>query len=247
MICAIMQPTYMPWLGYFNMIQQADSFVFLDHVQLVKRSWQVRNRIKGPDGEVMLTIPVKTNGPTPICDTMIDYTQTWTKKHLRAIQCYYARASAYQEVFPVVEAFYQDTECTLGTFHERVIKKLCELMGIRTTLYSSSQLEVNGTKDDLLADICLKIGADAYLSAQGSADYINRETVGGAFLKKNIDLFYFDYQHPIYQQQYNDFIPFLGIYDLLFNVGFEKALKIILSGTKKCIPYSEFFHRSDYT
>lgn len=247
MICAIMQPTYIPWLGYFNMIQQVDAFVFLDHVQLVKRSWQVRNRIKGPDGEVMLSVPVKTNGRTPICATAIDNTQSWAKKHLKAIQCYYAKAPAYQEVFPVIEAFYQDTECTLGAFHERIIKKLCEAMGIRTAMYSSSQLEPCGTKDDLLVDICLKIGADAYLSAQGSAEYINRETMGGAFPKQNIDLFYFDYQHPIYKQQYHGFIPFLGIYDLLLNVGFEESSKVILSGTKKRIPYKEFFHRSDCT
>lgn len=90
MICAVMQPTYMPWLGYFNMIQQVDVFVFLDSVQVEKRSWQVRNRIKGPDGAVMLTIPIKAGNSLRICDAQINNEHDWKRKHLRALECYYS-------------------------------------------------------------------------------------------------------------------------------------------------------------
>jgi len=240
MICAIMQPTYMPWLGYFNMIQQVDVFVFLDNVQLEKRSWQVRNRIKGPDGEVMLTLPVKARSKLRICDVPLDDGQAWNKKHLYAIQCYYSKASAFGEVYPIIERFYTQVPCTVGSFNKKIISCLCRYMGISTQLTASSDMDVMGVKDELLANICLKIGADAYLSAQGSARYINRDILGGAFVKNNIDLFYLNYQHPNYPQQYGQFLPYMGIYDLLFNVGFDKARTIIASGSRPHIPYRDF-------
>lgn len=238
MICAIMQPTYMPWLGYFNMIQQVDTFVFLDSVQLEKRSWQVRNRIKGPDGEVLLTIPIKSGETTRICDVQINNEHDWKRKHLRAMECYYSKASAFQEVYPTIKSFYKNTNISVGDFNVKVISYLCNQMGIRTHLYCSSELGIVGTKDDLLADICLKIGANEYLSAKGSLNYINRNNLGGAFVKKGVKLFYFDYEHPIYAQQFGNFVPYMGIFDLLFNVGFEFSKEIITSGTKAPISYN---------
>ena len=81
---AIMQPTYLPWLGYFDLIDRSDILVFLDSVQFDKRSWQQRNRIKTPNGELMLTVPVLTKGKfdQKICDVMIDQSQNFEKKHL---------------------------------------------------------------------------------------------------------------------------------------------------------------------
>lgn len=240
MICAIMQPTYMPWIGYFDMIQKVDAFVFLDHVQLVKRSWQVRNRIKGPDGEVMLTLPVKGKGRLRICDVLTDSEQDWGRKHLHAIQCYYAKAPAFKEVYSAIEPFYSQIPCTVGTLNQGIISYLCKEMGISTRLFASSNMNVTGIKDELLKNICLNIGADSYLSAQGSAVYINRDVLGGAFAKNNIDLFYFNYSHPNYPQQYGEFLPYMGIYDLLFNVGFERARKVISTGSRPHIPYYNF-------
>ena len=93
-----------------------------------------------------------------------------------------------------------------------------------------------------MAEICQRLQADSYLSAQGSAAYIERESTGGAFGRRGISLFYFNYEHPIYPQQGETFIPYIGIYDLLFNVGFEGALEWIRKGNRKnytCKEYRE--------
>jgi hypothetical protein len=89
MLCAIMQPTYFPWTGYFDLIDQSDKFVFLDDVQLVRRSWMVRNRIKTSQGPLFLSIPVrktKHRDEQLLHETEIDYSQNWQKKHLDSIR-----------------------------------------------------------------------------------------------------------------------------------------------------------------
>ena len=95
-----MQPTYLPWLGYFVLINRSDVFVFLDSVQFDKRSWQQRNRIKTPNGELMLTVPVLTKGRfnQNICDAIIDKSQKFEKKHFSSIRSNYMK-SKYSKLY----------------------------------------------------------------------------------------------------------------------------------------------------
>ena len=81
-----MQPTYLPWIGYFDLIKQADVFVFLSDVQFSKQGWQVKNKIKNKESEITLTIPVK-RAPlnTLINQTKIDMSKRWKKTHLKSI------------------------------------------------------------------------------------------------------------------------------------------------------------------
>ena len=88
MLCAIMQPTFLPWMGYFSMMSKVDLFVYFDDVQLAKRSWQVRNRIKGQNGELFLNIPIKKSAARDellLCDAIMDESQGWRQKHLSSI------------------------------------------------------------------------------------------------------------------------------------------------------------------
>ena len=87
-LTAIMQPTFFPWIGYFDLIDQVETFVFFDDVQLVKRSWQVRNRIKSANGELFLTIPIKKNkirDELLISEAEIAYDENWQNKHLKTL------------------------------------------------------------------------------------------------------------------------------------------------------------------
>jgi len=243
-VCAIMQPTYNPWLGYFDLLDKVDTFVFLDNVQLVKRSWQTRNRIKTPKGELFLSIPVITpNGQkTLIKDAIIDDTQKWRKKHLRAIEINYRSSPFFDKVFPFIKDLLFFKTKNLADFNINFIQKIAWKIGINSTkIIRASQLEpLEGKKDKRLVEICKKIQCNIYISPQGSASYIEKENPGGAFPSAGIQLYYHNYEHPIYPQLYPPFIPFMGIIDLLFNVGFDKALQIIRKGRKKDIYYSEF-------
>lgn len=234
---AIMQPTYLPWLGYFSMIDDVDVFVFLDSVQLVKRSWQVRNRIKEYDGkELMLSIPIHTIGrrDTKICDAEFA-SQSWYVKHLNSIKQCYSKSKFYDEIMSFIEPVYYENYKYLSEFNIKLITSICEYIGINTTLIKSSDLNgICGKKDSLLVDICKKIGIDYYLSAIGSSEYIESKEPGGFFSKEGIKLRYQNYQHPEYKQLGNVFMPFMGIIDLLCNNG-KTSLEIIKSG--KGIPY----------
>lgn len=232
---AIMQPTYMPWLGYFAMIDEVDLFVFLDDVQLNKRSWQTRNRIKERDGkELMLSIPLHTGGrdQTRICDaTFAD--KDWYKKHLRCISQNYSKCDYYDEVYDGIREVYMSTRETLSDFNILFIRWVCQYIGINTEFIKSSSLEgIMGSKDDLLVSICQNQNIDTYFSAKGSAAYIEEIIPGGAFGRAGIKLEYQNYLHPKYKQKGKEFMPYMGVIDLLFNCG-KNSLEIIQSGVRE--------------
>lgn len=238
----IMQPTYMPWMGYFSMIDQTDAFVFLDNVQLAGRSWQVRNKIKLNDREKMLTIPIDKSAVRDkrmICNTpYLD--ETWKKSHLGTIQQAYGKSPFYKEIMEFLEPLYLKAYGSIGEMNIVLITKISRRIGIDTPLHLASELSVSGHKDELLAEICQTLEADGYLSAQGSASYIEKDAAGGAFARHGIELFYLNYEHPEYRQQGEYFIPYIGIYDLLFQVGFGEALAYIRRGNRENYDYKKY-------
>lgn len=241
-LIAIMQPTYMPWLGYFSLIDEVDEFVFLDCVQLVGRSWQVRNKIKLDDKEKILTIPIDKSIHRD--DRMIYNTRfsggDWKNSHLGTIRMAYGKAPYYKQIISDIEKIYDGEFKSIGQFNINAISFLCERMNIDTPLCSALDIAASGNRDELLADICLKLDAKAYLSAQGSAAYIEKNSPGGEFTKRGIELYYQNYEHPVYSQMGEHFISHIGIYDLLFNVGYTDALKIIRSGRRSPYGYKVF-------
>ena len=225
---SIMQPTYLPWLGYFDLTNRSDIFVFLDTVQLDKRSWQQRNRIKTPNSEIMLTVPVFTKGQfnQEIRDVQIDVSQRFQKKHFNSIQLNYKNSKYYKLYIGELEEIFFSKISRLANLNIKLIKWLSSKIGIKTKFISSSELDVSGSKTELLINICMKINANHYLSPIGTKGYIEKNNL---FTNSGIQLSYQDYQHPTYNQLFGDFIPYLSVIDLLFNEG-EKSLEIIKSG-----------------
>ena len=225
---SIMQPTYLPWLGYFDLTNRSDIFVFLDTVQLDKRSWQQRNRIKTPNSEIMLTVPVLTKGRfnQEIRDVEIDISQRFEKKHFNSIQLNYKNSKYYKLYIGELEEIFISKTSRLANLNIKLIKWLSSKIGIKTKFISSSELDVSGSKTELLINICKKINANHYLSPIGSKSYIEKNNL---FNNSGIQLSYQNYQHPTYNQLFGDFIPYLSVIDLLFNEG-GKSLEIIKSG-----------------
>lgn len=240
-LIAIMQPTFFPWLGYFDMIDQVDAFIFYDDVQLAKRSWQVRNRVKSANGELYLTVPIKktkSRDDLLINESLISYEDDWQAKHLKSMESAYKKARYFSQVFPFIKDQYDKKHTYLSSFNCDIISGIAKSIGVETGFIRSSSLEgIEGNKDERLASICLKLGAGQYLSAKGSADYIESAEPGGEIAKKGVSLFYHFYEHPVYNQLYGPFVPYMGIVDLLFNEGFENALAIIRKGRKEKMAY----------
>jgi len=227
----IMQPAYLPWLGYFDLMDQSDTFVVLDNVQFEKRSWQQRNRIKTKKGELWLTIPVISKGRynQKINEVEIDDSQSWAKKHLKTIERNYAHAKYYKNYINFFKNFYSEKITKLVDFTIPIILYIKDVLGINSQIVKASELNVNGSKVELLIDICHKIKADEYLSPIGSKEYIEENNL---FKKEGIRLEYHHYIHPKYSQLWGDFIPYLSAIDLLLNEGGD-SLSIIKSGRNK--------------
>jgi len=226
------------------MIDKVDTFVFLDDVQLVQRSWQVRNKIKSNDQELMLTIPLtkdKNREDMLINNTSYHRLENWKERHLKAIKHSYAKAKHFDEVYPFIQDLYLNDHPSIAQFNMNIITNICERLGITTNIMISSNLDKkDGKKDVLLANICETLQADRYLSAQGSAQYIEEYSPGGEFARRGIELYYHMYHHPTYTQLGYTFIPYIGIYDLLFNEGFQHSLKIIRSGNVPDLHYLDY-------
>lgn len=142
--CAIMQPTYIPWIGYFDLMDSVDAFVFLDDVQWAKASWQVRNRIKTIQGELYLSISIKrterTRLETQINEALLNDRETWREKHIRSISLAYRKSDFFEQVFPLVVELLRAPLKTLGDFNINIIKTISEKIGIKTRFLRSSEL-----------------------------------------------------------------------------------------------------------
>ena len=226
MIATIMQPTYLPWIGYFALMDEADRFVFLDNVQFEKQSWQQRNRIKTSNGWTWLSVPVIRKFPQRIDATRINNSQNWMRKQWKTIEQNYRRARYWERYrAPLSEIYSRNWEHLVGLNLE-IIFWLMEEFGIHTETLRASKLPVSGEKVSLLIDICRYLGASVYLSPAGSACYIEEDN---QFNAEGISLEYQRYKHPIYRQLYGEFISHMAAIDLLFNEG-PNSLAIIRSG-----------------
>lgn len=215
--CVIMQPTYLPWLGYFDLMRNSDIFVFLDHAQFSKQSWQQRNKIRDKNGELILTVPTKIghHKEAYIKDVLIDKARNPLRKHLKSIELNYSKSKNYVAVIEELRKIYSKDHDTLHGLNVDLILLGCKLKNISTNIIYSSELHVEGQKVEALIDICKKVNADHYLSPVGSKVYIEENNL---FSQNNIALSYQDFKHPVYQQiNYTDFISHLSFIDHLFN------------------------------
>ena len=220
-----MQPTYLPWIGYFDLIDQSDFFVFFDNVQFSKQSWQQRNKIKTVNGELLLTIPIFQNQNQKINEVKIDNKLNWKGKHERSIKFNYNKAPYFDRYSKFIEDIYRKDWEYLIDLNIHIIKYITKEMNLEKKFILSSKLDLKGNKTELLVNICKKLDADTYLSPLGSKEYIEENNL---FKKEGIKLEYQHFEHQKYHQLFGDFIPYLSIIDLLFNEG-EQSLKIIRS------------------
>lgn len=230
----ILQPSYIPWRGYFDQIRRADVFVFYDCVQYDRRGWRNRNRIKTPRGTEWLTVPVQTSGRPReellIRDVAINYQEDWVASHLGKLAQCYAEAPYYQCYFPLLRHLLEARPARLADLTIPATIHLAAELGIRhTTFLRSSSLQAVGRKTDRLVDICLKTGITHYLSGPSARDYIECDK----FAANDIALEFMEYNYPEYEQPYPPYDPHVSIVDLLFMQGPQSPVFIWATKTPK--------------
>lgn len=225
---AIMQPTYLPWIGYFALMDQVDEFILLDSVQFAKRSWQQRNRINTAQGPLWLTVPVATKGLRDqlIADALIQYGGDFPRNHIRAIEMSYLKCPYFDTYGDSLISILETRPERLCELSVRLIEWIRDALAITTPLIRASTMDNKGAQADLLAHLCAQSRTTTYVSPPGSRDYLEASS---AFNERNIKVEYFDYSHPEYNQGKNPFETYLSAIDLLFNEG-PASMSIIKSG-----------------
>ena len=230
MIVAIHQPQYLPWLGYFDKIDRADVFCFLDNVQYKKNEWQNRNRIKTAGGWQWMTVPVHYRFGQSIRTIAIDLRADWRRRHLQAIRTNYGSAPYFDRYFGFFEELYEKEWEYLGDLNIRAVERLCGVMemgAVRTIRASAMTLPSDPT--GRLIEICRQLGADTYLAGEGGAAYMDLNR----FSESGINVVFQNFNHPDYRQLFGPFQSRLSIIDLLMNHGPESVG--IIRGEQGCI------------
>ena len=219
MIVAIMQPTYLPWVGYFNLINKSEYFVFLDDVQFDKRSWQQRNKIIINSHQRYLTVPVisKNKYLQKLSEVKIDNSRKWQKVHLNSIKFNYGKHKYFDEIFNYIEKIYLQEEEYLINLNIKLIKEITKYLGIKLNYDLSSSYKVQKKGGDKIYEILKKLNAEKYLSPIGSKIYLDKIS---EFHKEKIKIEYIDYKCKSYDQRnQSKFLSNLSILDLIFNHG----------------------------
>lgn len=220
--CVILQPSYIPWRGYFHQIQKADVFVFYDDVQYDRGGWRNRNRVKTANGSVWLTIPVAKKGSVetgaPSNTIRVDWNRPWTKSHWATIRQAYSKAPFFDTYRELLEDIYSRQPEFLVDFTIETTIELAGLLGLGGRKFlRSSQLHADGTKTDRLVSILQQVGATHYISGPSARAYLDETKLADA----GISLEYMQYAYPEYGQFHPPFDPHVSVIDLLMMTGPE--------------------------
>ena len=215
----ILQSTYIPWKGFFDLINLSDEFIFYDEMQFIKRKWHNRNLIKTRHGLKWLTIPVNVKGRyhQKINETMINDFH-WAERHWEMIRHAYHKAPCFRQYEDAIKLLFEQaaTFRYITEVNELFIKKLCVILDIRTHFSRDRDYVFKGDKSERLLNICEQAGATTYLSGPSAKDYLDE----ALFQKAGINVLWMDYGgYSAYQQLYPPFEHGVTVLDLLFHTG----------------------------
>lgn len=229
---AILQSNYIPWRGYFDIINSVDEFIVFDEMQYTRRDWRNRNKIKTPQGAQWLTIPVlvKNKYFQTIRETKIDG-GAWAQAHWKSIQQNYSKAPYFGEYKKYFEEIYLNLNSEkLSDVNMKFLAAICQILEIKTTIKQDVDYGVIEGKSERLLDLCQKSGATVYLSGPSAKDYLDTELFNNA----GIGVEWFSYEsYGSYAQLYPPFDPFVSAIDMIFNLGPDA--KVVLRDKKALI------------
>lgn len=215
---AIMQPYFLPYIGYWQLINSVDEFVVYDNIQFTKKGWLNRNRILDGDHDRLFTIPLKKDSDFLNVDEryLSDDSQKEIVRTLRIIQGTYRKAPQFADVSSVIESCFMYDERSLFVYIHNSVKIICEYLDIETKVTISSSLDIDHSlkADQKVLAIAKATGADIYINAIGGVELYDKEQ----FKSNDIELQFIKSESIEYKQFGNPFVPWLSIIDvLMFN------------------------------
>ena len=213
---AILQSSYIPWKGFFDIIHDVDTFVFYDDVQYTRQDWRSRNRVISNGSPVWLSIPAGSDIKRLINEVKLP-DSSWQQKHWTTIRHAYGKSPHFNDYAARIEEVYLGRAWeSLSEFNQHMTRVIAEILGINVKFIDSTALNAQGVKTERLIDVCTKVGATYYLSGPAARAYIEPEM----FERAGIELAYKDYSgYPEYPQASETFEHAVSVLDLLFNTG----------------------------
>jgi WbqC-like protein family len=231
---AVVQSNYIPWKGYFDLINLVDEFILFDDMQYTRRDWRNRNKIKTPNGVDWLTIPVDVKGKycQKINETLVS-DSCWRQHHWKAIAQNYSRSRYFKNYRDLFQELYLGSEeRSLSQINYRFLEAICQILGITTKLSWSMDYCLVEGKNERLIELCKQCGTSTYISGPSARGYIDE----GKFENEGIIVEYMDYsEYPEYPQLYPPFEHFVSVIDVIFNLGHrsrEAMLRSTSLGTR---------------
>jgi hypothetical protein len=226
-VVGIHQPNYMPWPGYFYKLRKSDVFVILDTVDLQQgntKSLTSRAKVKGANGEILLTVPLKKGESKLIQEIEIDNTQSWAKKHLKSVQLSYTKAPFFKDYFPILESVLTQKEQKFSRMTTNFIREIANALDIQTPFVLASELHLTEEgRNERIVKICQALGGDTYLCGKGGSKYMDE----AVFASGGIQVAYTDFIPKAYNQLHGTFLPGLSVLDSLMNIGKDGVLELI--------------------
>lgn len=212
----LIQSSYIPWRGYFDLISSADVFVLYDDVQYTNRDWRNRNKIKTQNGSVWITVPVSYRHTSQlISDTEIVRDRNWEKKHEMTFRNNYADAPFFETSLDLISPIFDQSLITISELNRTIIAGIMQYLEITTPIVLSTDYQLSGAKTGRLIDLLIKLGADSYLSGPSADAYLDKDL----FRQNGIQLEYKSYDYLPYPQLWGDFQGQVSILDLIANCG----------------------------
>jgi len=244
---ALMQPTFMPWLGYFELILKSERFVFLDDFQFSAQSYHQRNRIFTNNDHVdWCTVPVRKSSSfcAPINDVLIIESAHWRKKLWKQIDQNYRKAPFYLQLAPLLQTWLFNPSPSLARMNIEFIQMVCELMGIQREMHLSSEFPSSSYRSIRVLELLRYFEADHYLCPNGSFSYMLED---GVFPVDDVDVCFQNYVPKPYPQlgSSKSFIAYLSIIDALMNIGSERTLQLVADGTESWLSWAQMCRAYD--
>jgi hypothetical protein len=215
---AISQSNYIPWKGYFDLINSVDEFILYDDMQYTRRDWRNRNKIKTPTGVSWLTVPVQNKGKyfQKINETVISE-ERWAQKHWLSIQQNYIKAPYFKNYRSIFEDFYMNCEeKMLSKVNYQLIIIICDILNIKTKIRWSAEFNLIGDQSEKIINICKQLDAQIYFSGPAAREYFNMDVA----IKNKIVVEWMNYEgYSKYTQLFSPFVHEVTILDLIFNTG----------------------------
>ena len=226
---AMMQPTFLPWQGYFELIYQADCFIFLDDFQFSVQSYHQRNRLFINRDQVgWYTVPIKKSNAFGVSlnNAKFDDSKNWRKKMLARLEQNYSKTPFYNDVYPLVMKILSYQDGDLSSLNIKLIKEIVELFEWDVEWRLSSNLQTKATRSERVLELLRWCGASQYYSSGGALEYMKED---GVFPVADLEVFFQRFHIEAYPQKNssNEFIPSLSVLDALFNVGPAETARII--------------------